>query len=526
MRIKWILAGVFGTSAIAVASPSLQFYTVINQGDSIAGDQFGVAGQVVVGDGGVVGMVAQLNTSGNAIVIYSTPAAGNTWNSQTVLEASTPTAVSGLGANQLFESFDNLALTSNPSGGTRLTFAAVNPSDQAGILQWDDNASITSLGDVAFEGDGKGYSKVGNDGTDSGAGTLEMQVNGSGQVLFPAVVSAKQSLVRGDTSSLTTVLTSGGGATISDPGSRVGLGSNNTSASVLNTGTNRAIFTIPASGGVPTQITGSPAPVSFDPLIGYSSSTGAVIVVNGSGSGKENVEYVPAGGGAPQPVAVNEFTPGSSPLSPPVGEITPNGQIAVYIPDTVAGDTIQYGNAGTGNPQASVIASVAGSLQAAAHPATDIALDPSASSLEIEALQDPSGATPWVPQINANGTTVFNAEIGTSPSSEKKALLDWQVGAASPTVVLAVGDQLNIGGQPVEIDDFLLNSLQNENDYFKNALSDDNYLAISVEYTDLGGADAGDTGTAVIITQVPEPAAMALVSIGGLSLLARRKRRH
>ncbi len=528
MRTKWILAGIFGTSAIAGASPSLPFSTVINEGDSIAGDQFGVATQVVVGDGGVVGIVGDLDDSGNEIVIYSTPAAGNVWNSQTVVEGNTPITVDGLGANQEFAEFDNLALTGNPAGGARLTFASVMQNDNAGFLQWDDNSNVTSLGDVAFDGDGKGYSNVGANGTDSGGGTLEMQVNALGQVLFPAVASSKQSLVRGDVSSLTTVLASSPGALISDPGSRIALGANNTSASVLNSNTSPAIFTIPASGGIPTQITGSPTPVSFDPLIGYSSSTGAVIVVNGSTSGTENVEFVKAAGGAPQQVSTSQFTTSPSALSPPVGEITPGGQIALYIPDSVQGDTVQYGNAGTGNPQAAVIASVAGSLQAAAHPATSIALDPSATSLLIEALQDPAGSTPWVPQVNANGTTVFNAEIGTSPADEKKALLDWQVGNASPTVVLAVGDQLTIGGQPVEIDDFSLNELQNENDYFKNALSDDNYLAISVEYTDLAGADAGNSGTAVIITQipqVPEPASMALVSIAGVGLLSRRKRR-
>ncbi len=527
MRIKWILAGVFGTSAMAAASPSLQFYTVINEGDAIAGDQFGIAQQVVVGDGGVVGMVGDLDDSGNLAVIYSTPAAGHVWNSQLVVESNTSTTVNGLGANQQFAEFDNLAMTSNPSGGTRLTLAAVKQSDQAGILQWDDNSNVTSLGDVAFEGDGKGYSRIGNDGTDSGGGTLEMQVNGSGQVLFPAVISSTQTLVRGDTSSLTTVLTSGGGQTISDPALRIALGSNNTSASLLNGPSNPQIFTISASGGTATQITASPTPVSSEPLIGYSSSTGALIVVNGSTSAQENVEFVPAGGGAPQNVSTNQFTPGSRPLSPPIGEITPNGQIAMYIPDTVLGNSIQYGNAGTGNPGASVIASVAGSPHAIANPSSAIALDPSAGPLSIEALQDPAGSTPWVPEINANGTTVFNAEIGTSPSSEKEALLDWQVGAASPTVVLAIGDQLSIGGQQVEIDDFTLNQLVNENDYYKNALSDDNYLGISVEYTDLTGADAGDSGTAVIITQipqVPEPASIALISIAGLGLLARRKR--
>jgi hypothetical protein len=527
MRVKWILAGVFGTSAIAAASPSLQFFTVINEGDAIAGDQFGGAEQVVVGDGGVVGMVGGLDNSGNLIVIYSTPAAGNVWNSQTVVESNTPTTVGGLGANQQFALFDNLALTSNPAGGTRLTLAAINQTNQAGILQWDDNSNVTSLGDVAFEGDSHGYTQIGHDGTESGGGTLEMQVNGSGQVLFPAVISGTQSLVRGDTSSLTTVLSSSGGQTISNPGSRIALGANNTSASLLNGPSNPQIFTIPASGGIATQITGSPAPILSEPLIGYSSSTGAVIVAN-NGGGQQNLEFVGAGGGAPQQVSTNPFTPGASPLSPPVGEITPDGQIAVYLPDIVLGDTVQHGNAGSGNPAASVIASVAGTPQSAVNPLTAIALDPSATPLAIEALQDPAGSTPWVPQINEGGTTVFTAEIGTSPSDEKKALLDWQVGDASPTVVLAVGDQLSIGGQPVEIDDFTLNQLINENDYFKNSLSDDNYLAISVNYTDLQGVDAGNFGTAVIITQVssvPEPASMALVSIAGFGLSARRKRR-
>jgi hypothetical protein len=527
MRIKWILAGVFGTSAIAAASPSLQFFTVINEGDSIAGDQFGAASQVVVGNGGVVGMVALLDDSGNEAVIYSTPAAGNVWNSQVVVEGNTPTTVGGLGANQLFASFDNLALTSNPANGARLTFASVKQSNESGILQWDDNSNVTSLGDVAFEGDGKGYSQIGNDGTDSGGGTLEMQVNQSGQVLFPAVASSTHVLVRGDTSSLTNVFTNNPSEQIADPGSRVALGFDNSSVAILNAGGNPNLFQIPASGGTPTQLTGSlPTPVPLDPVIGYSSSAGSLLLEAGSTSTTQDVIYIPAGGGTPQSILAHQFTPGPSPLSPAIGELTPNGQIAMYIPDTVNGDTVQYANAGSGSPHAAVIASVAGSLEAAANPGTDIATDPSASSLLIEALQDPNGSTPWVPQINQSGMTVFNAEIGTSPANEKKALLDWQVGNVSPTVILAVGDQLNIGGQPVEIDDFVLNSLVNENDYFKNALSDDGHLALSVSYTDLTGPDAGDTGTAVIIAQVPEPTSIALVSIAGLGLMARRKRRQ
>src|SRR5271170_6296633 len=251
MRATWmsvgISAGIMGLSVIAGASPNLQFETVINQGDAIAGDQFGAAGQVVAGPNGTVGIVGILENSGNSIVIYSTPGAGDTWNNQTVAVGGTPYTIPSIPDTENFIYFDNLAITGNPSNGTRLSFDAQDENDNSGILQWDG----TSLQDVAFDGDSKGYSSVGGDGLDSGGPLLEMQVNGTGQAMFPAVASTKNVIVRGDYTSLSTIFTPSGSLSDTDTGSRVALGADNSGTALLSSSGTPGIYTIPANGSTP-----------------------------------------------------------------------------------------------------------------------------------------------------------------------------------------------------------------------------------------------------------------------------------
>lgn len=530
MRVAWMLGGILGLSAVAAASPNLSFETVINQGDAIAGDEFSSAGQVVVGPNGSVGIVGLLENSGNPIVIYSTPAGGGTWNSQPVAVGGTSYTIPSIPGAEDFDYFDNLAISGNPSNGTRLTFDAEDGNNNQGIIQWD--AGTTSLGDVAFDGDSKGYNSVGAT-ADSGGPSLEMQVNGTGQAMFPAIASAQSApnnsvILRGDDSAspspnyITPIFTSSASLTnSSDPGSRVALGADNSGAAVLSASGASGVYIIPANGSAPSPIAlGSYTLSAFaDPIIGYASGNGinktTLMLVNGSTPRSQDI-VLSKNGGAPQPILAQYTQP--TLYEATEGQMTPNGQIAVYVPNTT-GDTIQYANAASANSNASVVASVySGSGPV---PNTAIALDPTGTNLDIEALTSP-GSTAG-PEINSSGTIIFNAEVGTSPSDEKAALLDWLPGDQSPEILLAAGDQVDIDGNMVTIDDFYQNSLSNDYDYYKNGLNDQNGIAVGVDYT--GGPNGG--GSAVLyaaIPGVPEPSTIALVSIAGFGLLRRRRR--
>jgi hypothetical protein len=543
MRTTWMLAGIstgiMGLSVIAGASPNLDFETVINQGDSFAvgdaGDQFQNAGQVVVGPNGIIAMSAEIQNGGGSspAVIYSTPLPSGGWSSQEIAVGDDTYNIPGIAPGEQFLDFNNVALTNS---GTQLAFVAQDYSGNNGIIQWNTGVGLQ---DVAFEGDTRGYTSVGGDGTDSGGGGIEMQVNGSGQVLFPAIASGLSAggLVRGNATPpppltppppppTTVVFTNGTGSpplTDTDPQSRVAVGSDNTSVALLETSSNvPGIYMIPASGGAATAIPlGNYTPFQTDPIMGYASGDGVnatLMLVNDINTGMHDI-VVSKNGAAPHSILAHEFTiPNSisTPFEYPEGQMTPNGRIAVYVPSTT-GDTIQYANAApAGLPSATVVASVDAGAGSGLN--SSMALDPTGTTLDIEALAEPGDD--WGPEINSGGTILFNAEVGTSPSNEKQALLDWMPGDQSPEILLAAGDTVDIDGTPEIIDDFLLNALSNDYDYYKNALNDQNEVAVSVDYDD-------DTESAVLFAaiSVPEPSTIALVSIASFSLMARRRRR-
>jgi len=571
MRVKRILASVAGTSvvmasasAVAMASPTVSFQTILNNlngtGDSIpgTGDEFGEAGQVVVGDGGNVAVLGELENDSDPVIIYNTQN-GASRNNLAIVDATAnssdiPTMINDWGATKTsttslaLDGLDNLAMTSNPSLGVRLSFVATS-GGSVGILQADITGPTASpsstLGDVAFDGDGQGYSLASVGGTASGNGTFEMQVNASGQALFPAAVGGNNVLARGDVSGVTTQFTSTTPLAVQDPGDRVALGTDNTGAAILTASSTPGIYSLAANGSSQTKVSGTqtPAvPADLDSLLGYYSSAGnsAALWVASAAGGQQNIE-LEKNNGTPQSILTLPVTTSSSPVSI-AGEVTPSGKIALYVPDSTNGDTIKYDDTSAISPLATTVASVATPSESTlTAPASAIALDPTASDLLIEGLQDiDNSGTPWVPEVNTGGTVVFNALVGldSTRADDKIALLDWNPGALSPTILIAEGDQLTIGGQDVTIDNFeaqgtpglVPNDLSNENDYFKNSLSDDGYLAVNVNYflTD----DPSETGTAVLLTQltpevpaVPEPTTLALVSLSGLTLLARRRRR-
>jgi hypothetical protein len=509
MRTTWMLGGVLGFSAVAIASPNLNFQTVIYQGQSIAGDQFDDSGQVVVAPNGSIGIVGVLETSGNEVVIYST-GSGNSWTSNAVAETYTPAYTSPDGDQ--FETFANLAMTQDVGGATRLTFAAQDTADNSGILQWD--TGTNNLGSVAFDGDSNGYSNVGGGGTDSGFGLIEMQVNGSGQVMFPATTSTNIIGRGNDLAPPYTMYTSGNPA-INDLSSRVALGTDNTGVALLSSGSTPGIYSISAAGGITNKISGSYTPATTDPVMGYySNGTSAALMLFAGSSSNQFQIGLSQNGGAPT-ILVPSFTASGS---IPQAEMAPSGKIAMYIPDT-SGDRLLTADATSGSPTTKLIASVYGSANATS--LTDIATDPGNSdSLKIYALTDANDATG--PEINSSGTVVFTGDVGNSSMDTKEALMDWVTGDASPEILLAVGDTVTVDGQPVTIQDFSRTNLSSEDDYYKNALNDQNEIAVNVDYT--LNSDPSEGGSAVLVAVVPEPTSVALVSLAGIGLMARRRR--
>src|SRR5580698_9961006 len=122
MNMKWTIISVLGLSAVATASPNVQFTTVIDQADSIGGDTFNDAIQVVAGPNGTVGISA-LNNSG-PVIIYSTPSSPTTWNNTAVAVAGSSYNIPPIGSSEQFNYFDNLAMSGSVAGGTNLTFDA------------------------------------------------------------------------------------------------------------------------------------------------------------------------------------------------------------------------------------------------------------------------------------------------------------------------------------------------------------------------------------------------------------------
>ncbi len=442
------------------------------------------------------------------------------------------------GGNQ-FSEFANIAISGNSLDPVLTFYGELQDatSDQ-GVLQYDTLSGNTS--DVAFQNDIAGYQQV----ADDSSGNFQYQVNTSSNVLFPAVTKSSQNVIQygQSTPPPTTVFTSptAGVTQNIDDDYRMGEGADGSSAAVLFSGSTPNVYLIPTGGGSATPISlgaNYTLPINQipQPIVGYTSGVNGlnqavVIEVHDTTTNKENV-VLSVGGGAPRSIIANEFSQvsGSNPF---YGQLTPNGQFAAMIPGlpNTPTDTIQYGNLAVPSTVAATIASEAPA--SGPIPNTALAVDPSEPSLPIISLQE--SADDWYPDVNSNGAVAFPALLGpqgTSAADATEAILLWQPGDTSPQLVLSTSasstpddsDTVNIDGEPAVVNDFIWNPLGSNNDYLKSSLSDD-YLAVDVDYTFIGGPNVGDSGNAVIITSVPEPGSIALLGIGAFGLMRRRRR--
>ena len=530
MRTKWMLAAIALSAATAAASPSVPFTTVFDSTATFGSDSSSLffPDQVVIGPGGVVYTNALMNDFTNDI-IYSTPS-GNTYTSTDI--ADTNTAVSGVSAQ--FEGFDNLAVTANSTGNPRLFFAGEDVNNNFGVLQLDLNGNTPTVSDVAFDNDGGKYAF--DQTTD-----IPLEVNSNGQVAFSAKPSATNSaagpvVAEGTAGSLNQVFTPNGTTSLSSEEDRIGIGSDPTPSVVAQVNTSGATTVNIVNGPNAGPISGSLVPASSGApmVLGYAATptlNAALILGQGTGgTGTQQVDLsrivgntvtvMPILAGSLPLVADTSVTPGSLGINV-FGELSPQGKIALYVPDgsNDSKDTIQYANAVLGLP-ATVVAAV--NTDSSAPAIAKVALSGS-SQLPIIGLQE--SGTQWVPQINDNGYMIFEADVLDTSlpngDQDQEALLEWNPSllGSSPTVLLETGQPSDLGGSPSAsvVDSFELTDLVQENDFYKNAISDDNYIGVGVNYD--------DGSSAVLITQVPEPATLALLPITALSLFARRRRK-
>jgi hypothetical protein len=532
MKSIWIIGGILASSATVFAQPNVPFSTVFDSTATFDGGSPIGAFDVVVGTGGDVFSSIALD-NGNVAIIYSTPGSNTQWNSQDVVDSNT--AVANVDSSG-FITFDNLALSTNTAADTRLFFAAGTAVGNYGILQLDINSGSPTVSDVAFDGDGGPYSFSGSNSVINSDGTISLQVNASGQALFPANTSANSGvLVRGSAGSTTQVFTPTSSLSLTNPTFRDGIGNElptPTSAAELTASPNVVgVYTL--SGATHTLISGTLAPPQSGAsmLMGYTSTSSfnaALLLGQGTGGGNTQQVLLTKNNGTQQFHILSgsdtSVTPGTDGVNT-LGEISPQGQIALYVPDGTndSDDTIQYANAGPASPgPATVVAAVDTDSSAPSY--TKVALS-DGHPLPILDLQI-AGAQ-WVPQINNNGAMIFNAEVldASLPAGnqDQQALLEWNPAdlGTSPVVLLETGQPADIDGTPSSsvVDSFTFSDLIQESDFYKNAISDDNYVGLNVQYD--------DGSNAVIITQVavPEPATLALLPIAGLSLLGRRRRK-
>lgn len=192
-------------------------------------------------------------------------------------------------------------------------------------------------------------------------------------------------------------------------------------------------------------------------------------------------------------------------------EMSASGNVAAYIPS------------GSGGSLVYMIDS-----PAASSPTTIAAVgDTISGEYTITRLALAGGSAPMV---NDLGVVVFDAEIEDSLGEKYAALLAWSEGSAGPTVILKSGDALEINGNMVSVAAFSdapipftpntpFPGLSSEADPLKDGLNDANQLAFGILYDSGGSLRQG-----LVMTQVPEPSGITVLTVALCGLLSRRKR--
>lgn len=508
ISIAWFSYGVGGLSAIAGAQATdFSFIKAVDQ-VTIGSEEFslGFASQVVVQNGGHIAAIVDYSNDFNdgTSVIYwdgtgdASPIATVDSAVYPLIGSSTPEAN--------FDAFYNLSLSRDINGIERVTFLA-RRDDQSGggtsgVYQYNVNAAtenrILGFADPAPpSGSGETFSFH----PTSGVQSASYQVNNAGNALFSGRAGGDQVLIRGNETGTERLVdsTDSGLSNIDGFNPKKVLTGGNQAVFLADDGSNRIIAEVDSAGGSVTtrvQFPDGPSTIKPEQIFG-ATATAEVFGVSLDGTNDNALYY--------HNDSTNTFTQLGSTFNGVVGGNPTNyyGSAAM----TQAGNVAFL----TPNSAATAVESISyfdGSIQTLIASLQDAIIDPILGTLQIEQISL-TGFTP--PMLNDNGWVVFDAILGNG-SPDYEALLAWNGGDLS--LVARVGGEILIDGNLVEIEGFS-NFLGSDGDVLKDGLSDDNYLAFGVSYAD---------GHQIVVTQLPEPSGLMLLSVGLFGLCRRRRR--
>ncbi len=512
-----LLAGIVSPSAAA----ELSFQTILD-GDSAtpaAGATLVSVRQVVLGEDGAVSARVQFDDSVSGFNALSRNVTAGNANAQLIVRGGD----SLWGGGGTYGDFTNLAVSSDGSGGQRLTFAARSPSNQFGVFQYDTTGSTQHRS--IFEGDSLGgagptFSFNTPPVSFGPAFGVVVNVNPAGQALTGGFAAAESQIVlaTGTPASMyvneTTSGLTGMGETFSQPIKRVITAAGN--GVFLADGTSgRRIMDVASPGSTSGAITERVAEstlidgATYSPEMLLGASAGGTLyraaVTSTASSSDLAVLYKPTSGAAQ--VLGSAYDRATFGIDG-TGVLTQQGYGAAYIPEEVS-------------------SALAGRI---------VAIDPNSptSHAEIavgEALSDgytlanlvTSLGVPTAPMVNDNGWIVFDASItGGDLAGPTDALVAWNPTSGTRQVVLHIGQFVEIAGGPArEIFSISQSDLIFDPDVLKDGLNNLNQLAIGVGYYD---PSDDSYRSAILMTTIPEPGAWAVfTAVAAPALLLRRR---
>jgi len=530
-----------GTGSLMLCATSayggFTFNTIIDDHVAISSgiadpSAFTLAGtkQVVMGNDGSVASISFLNygptESPNQITAVTLNVQVGSANTQIVARSGDLGGAGSLAdfdtsSSENFDTFAELAIGSD--GGRTITFIASDTAGQLGVYQATATTTVDGRTAIQHDSGSAMYSLNTQSPSSVGIEQIHIQINDAGQVAYQRRDTTSTDPV--DEQSF--VLTGGSPSSVTDTTNAGGLNDFNSLSGYTSiygspefrriavTSTGVAVFraangfgqvNLYRSTNLTSPLLGTDANRDGDSLKLFSASDTAVLYsaeyTVPSQANEVRLTYLDSGGSH----VLATYDPQSQNGGPLNAVMTQDNHVAYYTP----------------GPTLSSSASVGYYYNQFAH---TIATAGETSTAEGYTINQISITGNTNPMVNTRGTVVFDAVIGNEEDPEETALILWQESSPGELKIIVKTGDLYEGNVITAIG--VDASTNQAGDVLKDGLSDDDWLAFSIIYSEYDAqTDSFIDHNAVLTVQLPEPSGLLLTVLPGLAAMRRRKCRR